>query len=135
MGSSRDSLCASTSCSVATAVNILFIEPIRNLVAGVLVVPAVRSARPQAPCSSTLPWPAHKHGPGELVSPGALLGMVGERLHRVGLGHPVQGQVGGARRRVGGQQRNPAAWVPADWLETDVVHPAATRPLILVPCR
>ena len=47
MGSSRASLCASTSCRVATAVNILFIEPIRNLVAGVFATPALRSARPR----------------------------------------------------------------------------------------
>ena len=63
MGSSRASLCASTSCRVATAVNILFIEPIRNLVAGVLAVPALRSARPQASWSRTLPWRATSTAP------------------------------------------------------------------------
>jgi hypothetical protein len=51
MAKSRFSLPASTSCSVATAVNILFIEPMRNLVAGVFAVPALRSARPRASCS------------------------------------------------------------------------------------
>jgi hypothetical protein len=37
---------------VATAVNILFIEPRRNFVSSVTGVPASRSARPQARCSS-----------------------------------------------------------------------------------
>jgi hypothetical protein len=35
---------ASTSCSVATAVKVLFIEPIRNRVVGVFDVPDSRSA-------------------------------------------------------------------------------------------
>ena len=48
-------LLSSTSCSVATAVNILFIDPMRNLVSGVLGVPTSRFSRPQALRSKSFP--------------------------------------------------------------------------------
>ena len=74
--------------------------------------------------------PGDQHGPGELVSPGTLGGMLSERRQRLRLGQPVQHQIHRAGRPGGGHPLNPAVGVPGA-LEPDVVHPDPQRPLIV----
>jgi hypothetical protein len=78
--------------------------------------------------------PGDEHSTGELVGARLLLGMLGmlgERGHGVGFGHPVQDEIHRARRLLGDQKLDAPVGVPADGLETDVVHRSAQRSLIV----
>ena len=123
MGSSSASLPASTSCKVATAVNILFIEPMRNLRRrGVRSAGLPVGAAPGV-LEQDLPVAGDQHGTGELVGPSTLARRVPERRQRVRLGHPVQDEINGARRLRGDQELNPAIGVSADSARTECCPP------------
>ena len=63
--SSSASLPASTSCSVATAVNILFMEPIRNFVSGVLGAAVLSVGTAPGVLEENLVVAGYEHRPGE----------------------------------------------------------------------
>jgi hypothetical protein len=75
--------------------------------------------------------PGDEHGASELVGARSLLGMLGERCQGVRFGHPVQDEIHRARRLRGDQKLDPLVGVPADGLETNVVHRSAQRSSII----
>ena len=66
-----------------------------------------------------------QHRAGELVFARELVGAGRERLQRVRFRHPVQDEVQGACRLLGGRKLDPGVRVRADRLEADVVHAGA----------
>ena len=136
MGSSSASLPASTSCRVATAVNILFIEPIRNRVAGVFAVPDLRSARPQASLEQNLAVAGDEHGPGELVGPACARRHASESAASASrFGHPVQHQIHRARRPgVASNSTRPSASRSVGWKRM-LSTPARSGPRLSVSAR
>jgi hypothetical protein len=96
----------STSCRTATAVNILFIDPMRKRVSRVLGIFFSRSANPIGAAEENLGVLRHQHGASEPVGGNILFDPCFDRRDSFALGQPRNGKRGRARDSHEAQRKN-----------------------------
>jgi hypothetical protein len=126
----RSTVSASTSCRIATAVNILFIDPIRKRPDRVRDLPFA-IGEPVRLGEQHLAALGDQHRAAEPVRRGLLTSEDLECCQGLRLGQPMKDQIEGARwlRRI--EELDPSIGARTDGFEPDVVHAGAQRSLVV----